>query len=458
MMAVKSIIYDHHLTLIGPYTSLQGIFQGPVWYYLLSIPTLLSGGDPRGSVILMLVISMSVIVVTFLVMLRLFGNTCALISAFLVATAPEAIAAATYSWNPHPMWLLLTTFFFVFYQVSQNRNKYHLFLWPVIALMFHFQAALAIFILAGAFIYLLLLHKRLFLNRFFIIGILLAGVFFLPLFVFDVRHNFLMAKSFIQLFQGKDQGLFTKGEYLPYISQMDAHLNSFYINYRYVFQANDLISGLSIVIAVGFFFSLFVKGGKFYAKKERDFLLLFVRFFFIFLALTFLYPFPLRYWFLTGFQMIYILPFSLFFRKLLITRIGLVFITAFFITTLIVIAPKLYKLYRYPDYGGVAKIRGKTDALDFIYQDANGKPFGLLIFNPPVYADSYDYLTYFLSKRVYHYLPYQEKKGIFYLLIEPDYAKPWSYKGWMETVIKTGNIIKTWELPSGLIVQKRQSP
>lgn len=457
-MAVKSIIYDHHLTLIGPYTSLQGIFQGPLWYYLLSIPTLLFGGDPHGSVILMLVISITVIVVTFLVMRRLFGNTCALISAFLVATAPEAVAAATYSWNPHPMWLLLTIFFFLLYQVCQKRKKYHLFLWPVIALMFHFEIALAIFILAGTFIYLLVWHMKLFLNRYFIVGILLAGLFFLPLFVFDVRHNFLMSKSFVQLFQNKDQGLFTKGEHLPYINQMDAHLSSLYLNYRYIFQINDLMPKISIVVAIGFLISLFIKRGKFYTKKERDFLLLFVKFFLIFLALTFLYPFPLRYWFLTGFQMIYILPFSLFFRKLLTTRIGLIFVAAFSIITLIVIAPKLYKLYRYPDYGGIAKIRGKTDALDFIYQDVKVKPFGLLIFNPPVYTDSYDYLAYFLSKRTYHYLPHQEKKGTFYLLIEPDYNKPWSYKGWMETVVKTGSILKTWELPSGLIVQKRQSP
>lgn len=457
MMAVKSIIYDRHLTLIGPYTSLQGIFQGPLWYYLLSITTFLFGGDPRGNVILMLVISMTVIVATFLVMRRLFGNACGLISAFLVATAPEAIAAATYSWNPHPMWLLLTIFFFILYQVCQSRKKYHLFLWPVIALMFHFEIALAVFILAGTLIYFLIWNRKLFINRYFLIGMLLSGMLFLPLLVFDVRHNFLMTKSFSQLFQNKDQGLFTKGEYLPYLNQMDAHLNSLYINYRYVFQANDLISGFSIIAAAGFLVSLFIKGGKFYTKKERGFLLLFVKFFFIFLALTFLYPFPLRYWFLTGFQMIYILPFSLFFRKLLTTRIGVIFVVAFVGITLIVVAPKLYKLYRYPDYGGVAKIRGKTDAINFIYQDAKGKPFGLFVFNPPVYTDSYDYLTYFLSQRTYHYLPHKEKKGTFYLLIEPDYDKPWSYKGWTETVIKTGSVLKTWELPSGLIVQKRQS-
>src|SRR3989344_7782994 len=59
MMAVKSIVFDHHLTLIGPYTSLGGVFQGPLWYYLLAIPTYVLKGDPWGTIILMVGISMA---------------------------------------------------------------------------------------------------------------------------------------------------------------------------------------------------------------------------------------------------------------------------------------------------------------------------------------------------------------------------------------------------------------
>ena len=40
--------------------------------------------------------------------------------------------------------------------------------------------------------------------------------------------------------------------------------------------------------------------------------------------------------------------------------------------------------------------------------------------------------------------------------MEPDPSRPTSYKGWQETVIKTGKIIETRTLPSGLIVEKRK--
>ncbi len=112
-------------------------------------------------------------------------------------------------------------------------------------------------------------------------------------------------------------------------------------------------------------------------------------------------------------------------------------------------------IYDYSDYGGNAKLKGQMAAVDYIYSDAKGKPFGVLVFAPPIYTYQYDYLLWWYGQRKYHYIPYKEKKGTFYLLIEKDPAKAWSYKGWLETVIKSGKIIYTKLLPSGFIVQKR---
>ena len=112
-------------------------------------------------------------------------------------------------------------------------------------------------------------------------------------------------------------------------------------------------------------------------------------------------------------------------------------------------------MHDYSDYGGTAKIKGKIDAIDYIYKQEKGKPFGLLVFSPPVYTYPYDYLLWWHGQRKYGYIPYSDKKETFYLLIESDPAKPWSYNGWLETVIKTGNVEWTKTLPSGFIVQKR---
>lgn len=107
------------------------------------------------------------------------------------------------------------------------------------------------------------------------------------------------------------------------------------------------------------------------------------------------------------------------------------------------------------DYGGTHKIKGKIDALDHIFQDAKNNEFGLLVFTPPIYTYNYDYLLWWYGQRKYGYTPHSEKKGDFYLLIEPDQHAKWRHKGWLETVIKTGKVIKTEDLTSGFIVQKR---
>jgi hypothetical protein len=118
-----------------------------------------------------------------------------------------------------------------------------------------------------------------------------------------------------------------------------------------------------------------------------------------------------------------------------------------------------YTLYKndFNDFGGVHKIKGKLEAIDYIYNDAKGERFGLYVFTPPVYTYAYDYLFWWYGGKKYNYVPPQEKKDIFYLLMEPDPSKPYSYNGWLETVIKTGSILETKELPSGFIIQKRKN-
>jgi hypothetical protein len=113
-------------------------------------------------------------------------------------------------------------------------------------------------------------------------------------------------------------------------------------------------------------------------------------------------------------------------------------------------------LHDYPDYGSVHKMRGKKDALDFIFKDAGKTEFGLLVFSPPVYTYPYDYLVWWYAREKYGYVPYNDKKGTFYLLMEPDPSKPTSYIGWLETVIKDGEVVFEKKLPSGFIIQKRE--
>lgn len=461
MMAVKGILYDHHPTLIGPSTSLRGVFQGPLWYYLLAFSVGIYNGDPWGGIVLMFVLSMSVLLVVYFWMRKIFDKKTALITFFLFAVSSEAAAAATYAWNPHPMWLLVVVYIFTFYSVIYKSNKFNILLWPVIGLMFHFQTALAVFILLASIIYIIFFQRKIVLNKNFIIG---AGLFlltFAPQIIFDVRHNFLMSGSALSIFTGSERGLYAGGEKSNYFNLAKDHLFSLYNNFRSAFindgyakYAPDLLIGL--IISSIFFIK---KTKNIFSKNESNFILLIVQLLLIIFLLTFIYPFPLRYWFLTGFQSFYLIVLGILFSKLLSYRLGKIIVIFLFCVLIFYSTQRIYVLYfNPPNDGGAEKVKGKLSGIDYIYKDSKGKPFGLLIFTPAVYTDSYDYLIFWYGKRQYGYVPYKDKKGVFYLLMETDSAKPWSNKGWRETVVKTGNVLDTVILPTGLIVEKRLIP
>src|SRR6266496_3083638 len=64
---VRDLVINHKITLIGSKTYVSGIFHGPVYYYILSIPFLLSSGDPYFSLIFLITFNcLSVIFIYFL--------------------------------------------------------------------------------------------------------------------------------------------------------------------------------------------------------------------------------------------------------------------------------------------------------------------------------------------------------------------------------------------------------
>lgn len=457
MMAVKGILYDHHLTLIGPSTSLRGVFQGPLWYYLLAISTGIFDGDPWGGIVLMVGISILVLLIVYFWMKKFFGEKAAIVTLFLFAVSPEAVAAATYAWNPHPMWLLVVLYIFSFYGLVGLKNKrFNLLVWPVIALMFHFQTALAVFMLAASFVFLAVFNRKIFIQKNFFYGVIITLILFAPQVLFELRHDFLMTKSILRIFLGQDQGLFVGGENRDYFNLVKNNISLFYYNFSTSFLRDGYLKDfpkLALVIIVGCL--IFQKKFQLFSKKEWNFISITVRLIGIVAIFSFLYPFPLRYWFLTGFQTMYVVIFGLMLSKISKWTIGRIFFLVFVSLMLFYSTEKLYTLYIHPpNDGGMAKIKGKIEAIDYIYQDAKGKPFGLLVFTPPVYTYAYGYLVWWYGQKKYDYAPYQEKKGTFYLWIETDPSKPWSYKGWLETVVKAGEPVEAVELPSGFIIQK----
>ena len=53
---VREMIELGKLRLTGPTSAIEGVYNGPLWYYLLAIPYLISGGDPYSAIIMEIIL------------------------------------------------------------------------------------------------------------------------------------------------------------------------------------------------------------------------------------------------------------------------------------------------------------------------------------------------------------------------------------------------------------------
>ena len=458
-LAVKKIVVDHKPTLIGSEigagaAGFRGIFQGPFHYYFLSIPFLLSGGNPYGGIILMFLYGILTIILGYLLGKELFGKLGGLLVAALISLSPPFISQSRFVWNSHgaPVFILLA--FYCAHKLSHAKNNKYIFGASFFsAFIYNFQFAIAVPMSIGLLVYLTLILKIRSFKKYLVVfsGFVLA---LLPMVLFEIKHNFMAIRGFLDYSSNPDKTEIT----LMFIKLLlRDHLGSFIFNVFDSFPKQNFASGEFIAIfllACTLFFIVKEKD-----KDKKSFIIYLLSLPFVtFLILGFLRNAVYSYYLLHlslvyVVLLVYILISSIQAKKVLPQIIVLIFISISFPQAF----PNIIKtfVYDYKDYGGTAKIAGKKNAMDYIYKDAGKKEFNLLIFSPPVYIYPYDYLLWWYGSKKYGFVPGNKKEGTFYLLMEPDSSKPWSHKGWLETVIKEGEVVWEKKLPSGFIIQKR---
>lgn len=195
---VKDIVINHHFRLIGQETSAPGIFIGPLFYYLLIPFFLLTNMDPIGAIFPILIFGILTTLSCYFVFSKLFNNIIGLIGAFLQATLLSLV-----NWD---RWIVPTapthlwTIWFLYIVVSIARGNY--FLFPVLGflagLTWHIHVALAPTFLAVP-VAIIISKKLPSLKKLglFIIAFLIPTI---PLFLFELRHNFSQTVNLLQNF------------------------------------------------------------------------------------------------------------------------------------------------------------------------------------------------------------------------------------------------------------------
>lgn len=189
----KDIIADGHFRLIGQLTSIDGLFIGPLFYYILAAFMSLFKMDPLGALIPATLVGLATVFSFYFVFSRFFGKTTGLISAFLYA----ASAGTSFydHWVVPTQPVILWSIWFLYCLLSLLKQR--LTVLPVIALLlgliWHVHVALIPLIALLPVAYFLGAgdkKKPRITSKNFIFS---AGIFLiltLPFWAFEIRHGF----------------------------------------------------------------------------------------------------------------------------------------------------------------------------------------------------------------------------------------------------------------------------
>jgi hypothetical protein len=467
-LAAYNIVVNHKLTLIGAEigagsAGLSNIFHGPGYYYLIALMYVIFGGDPYGGMVLMFLFGSGALILSYFTVKKMFGRITALITLFLVGVSPLIAPQSRFIWNSHPTSFFIVLVFYFAYLISIKPRLYAPLAIFVSCLIYHFELAIAVPLVIALCLSLPVIYKIKDL-RTYLYSLFAVIIAFSPAIVFEMRHGWMAVRSLWHYI------LFgTSGSPGISLVRITDHVQSYINNAKdsFIIEGGVLPLWIYKALCISLLISILVLSKTIKNTAKRNFFsFLFLTLCVSYIVLLFLNNTVWDYYLIHAhFAFMYVFAYAAAasISKLHTSKLyqGLTVIFGIFMISMTLSSYKRIVMnYRYDlnDLGGVEKIKGKKIAIDYIYRDAKGKPFSEFTFMAPIYTYPYDFLFKTYGRATYGYVPGSEKKGLVYLIIEPDGSKPWTYKGWLETVIVGGDIVETKTLFTGHIIQKRLFP
>lgn len=236
VLIVKRMIVDGDPTFIGPNASVGGFFLGPLYYYMMIPPMLLSRLDPIGPAIQVAVLSIFTTILIYYYLKRYVNIAAALVGSAIYAVSVLAVEYARSSWNPNVLPFFVILLILAWTKILARDTKKYLLYFVAIGLLLgsiiqlHY-AAIIMFAVSGVlYLWHLLFdwseHKQARFTRYSTeVGAMLLGGFLilLPFIGFEIKNSFPNTKGvYTFVFQGRDDG-FSGGAPFEYITRDVSH-------------------------------------------------------------------------------------------------------------------------------------------------------------------------------------------------------------------------------------------
>lgn len=414
LVDVRQMVVTRIPKLIGPTTSINGVYLGPFYYYFITVPFVLSGGNPAAIVYWQIFWFQLATVILWWV-IRKKDSILADITGILLLLSPVGFYTARFFWNANAMPIFTILFFASLLYTLWHKSYWSLLILGLVGgLSLQIEAAFGILFFPFCLIFLLI-------KKFSVKDLLKISAAFLvtliPQAFFELRHGFLMTKTLLAGLSGASDILGEKLSFAAKIIQRKAVFMGILQDTNHVpFEILKIILTFSLILGVYYLF-------KSKSKVSRE--ILSESLFFIFLSFIFYLIFPqqVKSWYVSGLAVPVIIYFSVvlanFFDENLLGKLVVwTFILFTFFHVYLAHSEYLYRnaLKSGNDPSGLSN---QLKAIDWVYAQADGKGFRIYSYLPSVYDFPYQYLFWWYGTKIYGYQP----ADIAYLPGQPEYIK-----------------------------------
>lgn len=416
MLDIRQIVVGHRPALVGPPTSIPGLFHGPFWYYLMSIPFAIGGGNP--SLLVYTVIFFYILGGISLFLYNYKNNTAfAIISSLLFLLSPPLLYQTRYALNSNIMPVFAVFFFLLLIEtLSKPKDIKYAALGLLTGILLQIEAGSGIIFLPYVFLILFIYKTKM---RNLIITACGFGITLIPQLMFEFRHNFIMTKS---AFNALTTDAGDLGVAFNALETIKSHLSSYNLLIDNSLSFPHVITYLILTAGI-LYFILGIRKNKL-TQREKMYLNLSIIFIFLSFTLYIFYRFPLKGWFLNPFYVPLYFIFSVLFSKIyskenIVAKIFLILLLIAFAGN------SVHTHQRFIDFkgdrvsGDPSNLKNELSAIDLIYKKAGGKAFSVYNYMPSILDYPYQYLFWWYGAKTYGYHP----QSVSYLDNVPEYIK-----------------------------------
>lgn len=371
--------------LIGPVSGLAGIFLGPFYYYLIAPFYLIGRGNPVYPAVWLAFLATLGGYLVFLLGAKMHSKVAGYIGLIVSGFSFYIVTSARWLANPTP---ILLTSMVLLWSMWKIVNKGKSFWWIIATLMIgislQLESASAFFYLPLFLVFIVWQHKNLPAKKYLYWSVAIFLATLVPQILFNFRHDNILFNNFKRV-------LIEEKSFRPNFWDVLAKRVDYFWTAAYskIIPARPIESGVFILLAA---LGLLGAGAK--LKKGLTLLLIFLAAPIVGITL-FQGNFGNIYdYYLTGYYLPFILLISIGLAEVWKLKFGKLIILVFFLLFLktnILMIKNYYVSAGHPPENEIT-LGKEREAVNWIFNDANGKEFNVDVYVPPIIPYSYDYL------------------------------------------------------------------